>query len=121
MAEPLRAAGDRGALTIADRVIEKVAARAATEVPEVVAAGSAFGRAVGRELPRAQAHVAGRRVRVELHIAVAWPAPLPEIGAAVRQVVADRVTGFVGLDVDSVDVTTDRVVHVRPQQLRRVR
>ena len=111
---------ERGALSIADRVVEQVAVLAARQVEGVAVTGSSLERAVGRHFPRAQAHVAGTRVRVVVQIAVIWPAALPEVAAAVRANVSERISTLVGMQVDAVDVSAAKVVHAQPHQDRRV-
>lgn len=100
-----------GRLVIADRVVERVATYAAAEVDGVASIGSALERAVGRAYPKADAHIAGDRVRLSIDVAVVWPASLPQVATAVRQHVHDQITALVGLHVDAVDVTTAKVVH----------
>lgn len=112
--------GERGRLSIADRVVEHIAELAARQVDGVATTGSSLERAVGRQYPRAEAHVAGHRVRVVLQIAVTWPAALPQVAAAVRDSVAERVATLVGMHVDAVDVSAAKVVHAQPRQTRRV-
>ena len=112
--------GERGDLSIADRVVEQIAVLAAQQVEGVAVLGSGLERVVGRNFPRAQAHVAGTRVRLVLQIAVIWPAALPQVAAAVRDTVAERISTLVGMHVDAVDVNAAKVVHAQPRQDRRV-
>ena len=116
----LREPAERGRLSIADRVVEQVAVLAARQVEGVAVLGSALERAVGRNFPRAQAHVAGRRVRLVMQVAVLWPSALPEVSAQVRESVRDKVSALVGMHVDAVDVSVAKVVHAQPHQTRRV-
>lgn len=111
---------DRGALEIADRVVQKVASIAAGEVRGAVSTGSGFDQLLGRRYPNAAATVAGGRVRIRVDIAVAWPYPLARVCAQVRDHVRARVTDLVGLTVDAVDVTASKVVHASPPEPRRV-
>nr|WP_269327477.1 Asp23/Gls24 family envelope stress response protein [Kineosporia mesophila] len=110
----------RGDLSIADRVVEQVAVLATRQVPGVAVTGSGLERAVGRQFPRAQAHVAGRRARLVIQVAVIWPAALPEVTAAVRDSVHERVSTLVGMHVDAVDVSVVKIVHTQTHQDRRV-
>lgn len=116
----LKEPGERGSLTIGDRVVEQVAVLAARQIDGVATTGTGLQRAVGRDFPRAEAHVAGQRVRVVLQIAVTWPAALPQVTAAVRESVSERVSTLVGMHVDAVDVHAAKVVHAQPRQTRRV-
>jgi uncharacterized alkaline shock family protein YloU len=119
-AEPLPEPADRGRLTIADRVVERVAVYAAAEVDGVARVGSTLEHAVGRRYPKADAQVAGQRVRVSVEIAVEWPAALSQVTGSVRRTVRDRVESLVGLEVDAVDVTAAKVVQLDPRTRRRV-
>ena len=87
-----------GVITINDRVVEKMAARAAVEVPD---AGAAAPRVLGRSvtgaaalgarptsltaLPKSSADVNGSTVILDLSISVRWPASVPEVTSAVRE------------------------------------
>lgn len=106
---PLPDPADRGRLAIADRVVERVAARAVTEVDRATGAprtvfGQPLGAARGNTPPRVSARVDGDVVTVTVSMSVAWPAPVREVAAAVRRRVADRVAELTGLRVDSVDI-----------------
>lgn len=100
----------RGSLTVAERVYQKLAEQAATEVVGVVRDRSAIEAVTRRSLPNAQAVVAGSRVRVHLDVAVRWPQSLPAVAAQVRSTVTGRLVELVGADVDCVDVDVTRVV-----------
>ncbi len=112
--------GGRGRLVVADRVVERIATIAAREVPGVTPAGSALGRAVGRRYPKADAQVAGDRVRITVEVAVAWPASLVDVTAGVRDIVRSRLGELAGLQVDTVDVIAAKVVHEDAPTRRRV-
>ena len=60
----------RGTLTMTDRVIERIAAIAATQVRGVVATGSRWDRTTGRALPHVDSRTAGSRARLVVEIAV---------------------------------------------------
>lgn len=113
MAEPAPApAPQRGRLDLADRVVEKIAVRAALECAGVVSTaedrssvGDAVQWVVRTDLPRAQAQVGTGATRVAVRIAVRWPCPLPATTAAVRARVGDQVARLTGLRVDGVDVS----------------
>lgn len=105
-APALAPAASRGSLTIADRVVEKVAAHAATEVD--LATGAAR-TVLGQRLPsaeraRAQARVDGGLVSVSVSLAVTWPAPVRQVAAEVRAHLTRRVEELTGLQVAEVDV-----------------
>jgi uncharacterized alkaline shock family protein YloU len=103
-------AADRGALIVTDRVVERIAEFAAGRVQGVVAGGSRWDRTVGRHLPRAHARTAGRRARLVVEIAVAWPVVLATVAAEVRAVVTDRLRDLASIDADGVDVLVVKVV-----------
>ncbi len=110
----------RGRLTIADRVVERVATRAAGEVGQVVSTGSGLDNVLGHRYPRADATVAGDRARIQVQVAVAWPAPLAQVCASVRDHVRTRVGDLVGVQVDAVDVTAAKVVPAPAPERRSV-
>ncbi|MBT9257747.1 Asp23/Gls24 family envelope stress response protein [Phycicoccus sp. KQZ13P-1] len=121
MAEVLLAEPDqRGRTIIEDAVLEHIAAHAALEVTGVTVTGSELAKFIGRRLPKADAHVAGTRARVQVEVAVAWPQPIPTVASAVREHVTARLVELTGLSIDAVDVEVTRVVHNPAPQERRV-
>ncbi len=112
---------------INDRVVEKMAARAAVEIPD---AGAAAPRVLGRSvtgaaalgarptsltaLPKASADVDGSTVILDLSISVRWPASVPEVTSAVREHVRGRVGELTGLTVTEVDHLGHRPGHPPP-------
>ncbi|WP_380168895.1 Asp23/Gls24 family envelope stress response protein [Jannaschia sp. R86511] len=112
-----------GVTTIADRVVEKIAGQAATEVP--YAGGSArrvLGVAVGedkeQDRPHVDAHVHGGTVTVDITMSVVYPEPVQEVAQAVRRNVEQRVSTLTGLDVAQVDITVTSLLRSRPQPRR---
>lgn len=121
MADPALAGPDqRGRTVIKDKVLETIAARAARDVEGVAADGSDLTQLIGRALPRADAQVAGTRARVQVTIAVAWPQPVGQVAAHVRDTVRAALSEMTGLDVDAVDVQVAKVLHLSPTIRRRV-
>ncbi len=112
--------GQRGTLVIADRVVERIAAIAAGEVEGVIKTGSGLDQVLGHRYPKVSAATAGRRSRIHVEIAVAWPYPLGQVSGQVREVVRNRVTELVGIQVDAVDVYAATVVHAPKPERRRV-
>jgi uncharacterized alkaline shock family protein YloU len=112
-----------GMITINDRVVEKMAARAAVEIPD---AGAAAPRILGHSvtgaaalgaratsltaLPKASADVDGSVVILELSISVRWPASVPEVTSAVREHVRSRVNELTGLTVAEVSISVPDLV-----------
>ncbi len=103
-------AARRGALHVRDKVIDHIAAHAASTTEGVIRYSSGLDRVTGRALPRTEATVAGGHVRAYVEIAVAWPRSLPEITAAVRSNVTEQLSSLAGLTVDAVDVAVATVV-----------
>jgi len=102
---PLPAA-ERGTTTLAPRVVEKIAAQAATEIGQVSGlARRIAGRTVGAERVRAEASLDGQVATVRLQIAVGFPAPLAGLTRQVRQHVTDQVQRMSGVRVDHIDIT----------------
>jgi uncharacterized alkaline shock family protein YloU len=125
---PLAGRTELGAITVADAVVTKIAARAAAENPDAGAAvARVFGRAVpgadnlgmrGTDLsalPKTSVEVDGSKAYVSLEIAVRWPASVAEITGRVRQHVRERVRELAGLDVDEVHiVVADLATDITP-------
>jgi uncharacterized alkaline shock family protein YloU len=115
-----------GTITISPRVVAKIAARAAVEVPDAgAAAPNVMGRSVTGAgllgirqtslagLPKAAADVDGSRAMLDLSISVRWPAPVPAVSKAVREHVTDRVSELTGLVVAEVAISvTDLATHL---------
>jgi uncharacterized alkaline shock family protein YloU len=121
----------RGAITIHDRVVEKMAARAATEVADVgaaaprllgksLSAGSAFGmRASDLEgVPKASARVDGSFAVVDLEISLRWPCPIREVTESLRAHVRERVHELTALELAEVNVHVLDLVRELPNQSR---
>ncbi|HYQ73573.1 hypothetical protein [Cellulomonas sp.] len=94
-----------GRVTIADRVVARVAHRAAARASTPVRRGP-----VGTDLPHVDVEVAGRRVRVAARVAGAWPEPAADVAARVAGAVRAELEGLVGVRVDDVLVTVEAVV-----------
>ena len=106
-----------GTISIADGVVGKIAAMAATENPD---AGAAAARLLGRAvpgaghlgvrgtdldaLPKTTVEVDGSRAFVNLEIAVRWPASINDVSRQVRRHVEERVAELTGLQVDEVHI-----------------
>ena len=68
---------ERGRTTIADKVVDRIAAAATTEVDVVLRARGGWTRLMGKNLPSASAVVAGKTCKVAVEVAVPWTTPLP--------------------------------------------
>ncbi len=109
----------RGSLTIADRVVEKVASQAVTEVdlatgtPRTVLGKTLLGRTPEPDPDRparADAHVDGHLVTVAVTLAVQWPAPVRQVADEVRRHLSARIGDLTGLEVAQVDVDVTALV-----------
>jgi uncharacterized alkaline shock family protein YloU len=102
----------RGTTTIADKVLERLAARAALEVPGVIqhSEGPDVLSAVTSDLPRVSAETAGDRVSIELKVAVDWASSAHEVAAALRDHVRGQLERLTGKTVDRVNVTVSALV-----------
>jgi uncharacterized alkaline shock family protein YloU len=114
---------DLGMISINDRVVEKMAAFAAIEIPD---AGGAAPRVLGRSvsgaaafgarqtslttLPKVSADIDGSITVLDLSISVRWPASVPEVSSAVREHVRTRVHELTGLTVAEVAISVTDLV-----------
>jgi uncharacterized alkaline shock family protein YloU len=101
---------DRGATTIAQRTVERLAAHAIGELPDVGgAARRMFGVALaGEDLDNAaqvSAKILGARATLEVRISVVYPASVGATTEAVRAHLTRRVEEFTGITVRRVDIT----------------
>ncbi|MBM7804685.1 putative alkaline shock family protein YloU [Geodermatophilus bullaregiensis] len=92
---------------MADRVVEKIAAQAATEVDR--ATGSprrVLGVALGSadERPQVSAQVDWPVATVSVVMSVAWPAPVLEVTEQVRRHVVERLATLAGVRTAGVDI-----------------
>lgn len=100
MATVLPDTGQRGRTTIDDRVVARLAAKAATEVDNVVGDGVA-----------ATADVRGDAVALDVRLAVAYPASIDRATRQAREHLISRVGALTGMAVSRVDIT---VTALRP-------
>lgn len=117
-----------GVISLSERVVGRLAARAALEIAD---AGAAAPRVLGRSLPgapaiglrptslsalpKSRAEVDGSISRIELSISVRWPASVPAVTSAVRSHVIERVQQLTGLQISEVRIAvTDLVTHLDP-------
>ena len=111
----LRPPEARGRTEIADRVLERIAARAVSEVAQAGGAarrllGVPLGRDTVRAAARATAHVDGQIATVQLRMSVTYPAPIRETTRRVRDQIITRVGELTGLDVRQVDIEITRLI-----------
>ena len=108
---------DRGATTIADGVVTKVASIAAREVPGVHALGGGAARALGAMTQRVglgdertqgvSVEVGEREAAVDLTIIVEYGESIPQVAQRIRDNVIRRVEGICGLTVAEVNVAVN--------------
>ena len=111
---------ERGATTIGDAVVSKVAGIAALEV-EGIEMGGATARTVGgfldswsssggRQARGVSVEVGEQEAAIELSMAVEYPKSIPQISETVRNNVINRVENLVGLNVVEVNITVNDVL-----------
>lgn len=112
-----------GTISVEPRVVEKIAARVAADVPD---AGGTASRGLGRNLPgghdssldslpRVRADVDGGIAALTVTMSVRWPASIAAVSDAVRAAVRESVHTVTGLQITDVDITvTDLVTHFAP-------
>jgi uncharacterized alkaline shock family protein YloU len=122
-----------GTISISGRVVQKLAARAAVEVPD---AGAAAPRVMGRSvtaagalgaretsltgLPRTEAEIDGSTAAIALWVSIRWPASIARVSAALREHVRDRVMTLTGLKVTEISISVTDLA-TRPNGPPRVR
>jgi uncharacterized alkaline shock family protein YloU len=118
-----RPAAERGELTIADRVVERVAEAAVAEAHNAAgAAPSVLGRplwaATEGTRARVSAVVDGGVVTATVRLSVRWPEPVLEVTRRVRARVVDRVEAVTGLRVAEVDIEVTGLYSPTAQRVR---
>jgi uncharacterized alkaline shock family protein YloU len=111
----LRPPETRGRTVIANRVLERIAARAVTEVDQAGGAarrllGVPLGRDTAHTVARATAHVDGQLATLQVTMSVIYPAPIRQVTRRVRDQVIARVGELTGLDVRQVDIEITRLI-----------
>ncbi len=118
-----------GKIAVSDRVVARLAARAALEVDDV---GAAAPRVLGKDLgstgldrlgmrstelgalPATSAEVDGQLAFIRLTLSVRYPAPVRHVAQQVRETVQARVAELCGLDVREVDISVPALVTELP-------
>ncbi|MBT2366778.1 DUF59 domain-containing protein [Streptomyces sp. ISL-10] len=115
MAAERVAAAERGATTIADRVVAKIAAKAAREALEGVPEGT--------PPPHAMVVVHHDTARVSVSLELDYPGDIGRQCGAVRRQVVKRVRALAGMEVPEVAVQVERLhsVHSRHGAQGRIR
>lgn len=111
--------GNRGSTTLGDRVVEKIAARAALEVPHCTGIPrSLVGITTGGPAVHADAVIDGSLARLSLRLGVEYPAPVTRTTRQVRGHVIDAVQRMCGLTVDHIDITVAAVARPHRKEKR---
>jgi uncharacterized alkaline shock family protein YloU len=111
---------DKGATTIADTVVEKIAGMAAREVPGVHRLGSGAARALGnlRERMPGQkvslgqgvtVEVGQRQAAVDLVLVIDYGVSIVEVADAVRTNVSNAIEDMTGLEITEVNIAVDDI------------
>ena len=99
-------AEERGTTTLADVVVEKVAAAAAAEVRAAHGLRRHLvGKAIGRPTVRADVDLDGSVASLRLDLAVEYPSPVRPVTRDVRTHVTARVRELCDVTVDHIDIT----------------
>jgi uncharacterized alkaline shock family protein YloU len=105
-----RPAAQRGRTRIADRVLESIAVRAASEVHGVAHTSGLLGGVLGSGLPSAAVTTAADHVSCRVSVAVRWGDSITATAGSVRRAVAATVADLTGFVVEAVDVEVAAVV-----------
>jgi uncharacterized alkaline shock family protein YloU len=116
--------GERGRTTIADRVIERIAVQA---VSEVGAAGGSVRRMLGVAVggsgldrdAQVTAVIAGGAAALTVQLSVAYPASVAQTAREARRQLVQRIQDLTGHTVSRVDITIT-AVHAAVAPTRRV-
>nr|WSX53899.1 Asp23/Gls24 family envelope stress response protein [Streptomyces sp. NBC_00974] len=109
---------ERGATVIPEKVVARIAARAAMEAL-AEHAGIPGGHAK-RAAPHASANVGGGTARLGLTVHLPYPTDLAEASRQVQQHVSDRVAHLTGMRVTEVTLAIERLVPADGLEHRRV-
>lgn len=115
--------GLRGRLTIAPRVVERVAQHAVSEVDLATGAPArVLGIAVGSSGERARVHADVHHdvAEVTVQMSVAWPASVREVTDQVRSRVVARLAELAGITRSHVTIRVGALRTPEPAQARRV-
>lgn len=112
--------GMRGDVTVADRVVAKIAGMAAREIPEIHNLGGGMARAFGAVRERVpgsggdvtqgvSVEVGERQTAVDLDVVVEYGASIADITRDARANVVNAVERMTGLEVVEVNIAVDDV------------
>lgn len=118
------AVADRGELSIAEQVVEKIAATALGEIDHIggtapTMLGVPLGSVDPDRLPQVTAQVTGSVVTLAARCSVTYPAPVARVTDQARAHVIDRVDTLTGLRVAQLDITVTALTSPSPSSHRR--
>jgi uncharacterized alkaline shock family protein YloU len=118
-----RPAAERGELTIADRVVERIAEAAVAEahhatgaVPSVL--GKPLRAVTEGTKARVSAEVDGGVVTATVRLSVRWPEPVLDVTRRVRARIVDRIEAATGLRVAEIDIEVTGLYSPTPHRVR---
>ncbi|MHA6763538.1 Asp23/Gls24 family envelope stress response protein [Streptacidiphilus sp. PAMC 29251] len=107
----LPAPADRGSTRLADRVLARIASRAATEVLAQHAADSQR-----LETPRASASQGRRGVSIRVGLDLPYPADIAAVSREVHRQIVRRVADLAGAESPRITLVVERLVPVAPRE-----
>jgi uncharacterized alkaline shock family protein YloU len=104
-----------GAIHISKDVVAKVAAHAATELPDVGGPSRGLARMPGGEMfgggradlhrrPKVTAHVDDGQAYLDVVVSVRWPASVPQVTTTLRNHLRQKVQQLTGLQIGEVRI-----------------
>jgi uncharacterized alkaline shock family protein YloU len=106
---------ERGSTRLADRVLARIASRAAAEALTALRAPAEGDEGPRRwETPRASASQGRRGVRIRLGLDLPYPADVAAISRAVHRDVTERLAQLTGADAPRITLVVERLVPAAP-------
>lgn len=105
---PLIPAADRGATTVSDKVVARIAARAAHEA--LTTQNAAPPAQLGLAAPQSAVSVGNGAARLALSLDLPYPVDLAEASRELQHYVSDRVAHLTGLSVTEVALTIQHLI-----------
>ncbi|GIH03098.1 hypothetical protein Rhe02_11650 [Rhizocola hellebori] len=110
-----------GVIRISEQAIAKVAARAATELPDVGGPARGLARMPGGDMlsgggadlhrqPKVVAHLDEGQIHLDLVVSVRWPASVLQVSASLSEHLRQRMQQLTGLQVGEVRVAVADLV-----------
>lgn len=116
----------RGRLVLEKKVVERIAARAASEADSGGTGGESggfLGFGTHSDLtarPGTTVELVGRTATISIEVTVAYPTPIRQATDAVRRRVVDRVQELTGVEVTKVDIIVTALRAADPVPTREV-